>query len=121
MRMRRLFAISLILFVAACDSAQRAVAPESVGTMSEAAAVQQSKIGPGVAEALREEGRARVMIALASDEEVMELSSAALEAEVKRVQAEVLANLDSRGFHLQMPPKEDPSGWLDLPAKPPLA
>ena len=34
---------------------------------------------------------------------------------------QVLANLDSRGFHLQMPPKEDPSGWLDLPAKPPLA
>lgn len=26
----------------------------------------------------------------------------------------VIANLESEGYHLQLPPKEDPSGWLDL-------
>ncbi len=29
--------------------------------------------------------------------------------------ATVLANLRDPGFHLQLPPREDPSGWLDLP------
>lgn len=26
----------------------------------------------------------------------------------------VIANLETEGYHLQLPPKEDPSGWLDL-------
>ena len=30
----------------------------------------------------------------------------------------VLANLVDPGYHLQLPPSEDPSGWLDLPKKP---
>ena len=29
--------------------------------------------------------------------------------------ATVLANLASQGWHLQLPPSDDPSGWLDLP------
>ena len=29
----------------------------------------------------------------------------------------VLANLADPGYHLQLPPKDDPSGWLDLPKK----
>jgi uncharacterized protein YcgL (UPF0745 family) len=27
----------------------------------------------------------------------------------------VRANLAAQGWHLQLPPKDDPSGWLDLP------
>jgi len=27
----------------------------------------------------------------------------------------VMQNLAEQGYHLQMPPKEDASGWLDLP------
>ncbi len=27
----------------------------------------------------------------------------------------VIANLESDGYHLQLPPKDDPSSWLDLP------
>jgi uncharacterized protein YcgL (UPF0745 family) len=30
----------------------------------------------------------------------------------------VLANLADPGYHLQLPPEDDPSGWLDLPSKP---
>lgn len=30
---------------------------------------------------------------------------------------EVIAHLDDPGYHLQMPPTEDPSGWLDLPPR----
>jgi uncharacterized protein YcgL (UPF0745 family) len=30
---------------------------------------------------------------------------------------QVMANLREQGYHLQMPPSDDPSGWLDLPAK----
>ena len=30
---------------------------------------------------------------------------------------QVMQNLAEKGFHLQMPPQEDPSGWLDLPDK----
>jgi len=29
----------------------------------------------------------------------------------------VRSNLASQGWHLQLPPTEDPSGWLDLPAQ----
>ncbi len=29
----------------------------------------------------------------------------------------VLRNLASQGYHLQLPPEDDPSGWLDLPPK----
>ncbi len=28
---------------------------------------------------------------------------------------DVLNNLTTEGFHLQLPPSDDPSGWLDLP------
>ena len=31
----------------------------------------------------------------------------------------VRANLARDGFHLQLPPEEDESGWLDLPPKKP--
>jgi uncharacterized protein YcgL (UPF0745 family) len=27
----------------------------------------------------------------------------------------VMANLEETGYHLQLPPSTDPSGWLDLP------
>ena len=30
---------------------------------------------------------------------------------------QVLTNLAGQGYHLQLPPREDPSGWLDLPAR----
>ena len=26
----------------------------------------------------------------------------------------VMHNLEAQGFHLQLPPREDPSGWLDI-------
>lgn len=29
----------------------------------------------------------------------------------------VMANLAEHGYHLQLPPTEDQTGWLDLPAK----
>ena len=29
----------------------------------------------------------------------------------------VMANLEEQGYHLQLPPETDPSGWLDLPKK----
>jgi uncharacterized protein YcgL (UPF0745 family) len=29
----------------------------------------------------------------------------------------VLENLAEKGYHLQLPPQEDESGWLDLPEK----
>ena len=29
----------------------------------------------------------------------------------------VMANLAERGYHLQLPPTEDETGWLDLPEK----
>jgi uncharacterized protein YcgL (UPF0745 family) len=29
----------------------------------------------------------------------------------------VRANLADPGYHLQLPPEDDPSGWLDLPKK----
>lgn len=32
---------------------------------------------------------------------------------------EVMAHLQDPGYHLQLPPDKDPSGWLDLPAKSP--
>jgi len=28
---------------------------------------------------------------------------------------QVMLNLSEQGYHLQLPPKEDESGWLDLP------
>ena len=28
---------------------------------------------------------------------------------------QVMRNLDEQGYHLQLPPKEDATGWLDLP------
>jgi uncharacterized protein YcgL (UPF0745 family) len=31
---------------------------------------------------------------------------------------QVLKNLADPGYHLQLPPTEDPSGWLDLPSRP---
>jgi uncharacterized protein YcgL (UPF0745 family) len=31
--------------------------------------------------------------------------------------ARVRANLSETGYHLQLPPHDDPSGWLDLPPK----
>ncbi len=30
---------------------------------------------------------------------------------------EVIAQLHDPGYHLQLPPEDDPSGWLDLPSK----
>ena len=30
---------------------------------------------------------------------------------------QVMANLAEHGYHLQLPPTEDQTGWLDLPAK----
>ena len=30
---------------------------------------------------------------------------------------QVMANLAEKGYHLQLPPEEDKSGWLDLPTK----
>lgn len=30
---------------------------------------------------------------------------------------QVMANLTEKGYHLQLPPEEDKSGWLDLPTK----
>ena len=27
----------------------------------------------------------------------------------------VMRNLDEQGYHLQLPPREDATGWLDLP------
>lgn len=30
---------------------------------------------------------------------------------------QVMANLAEQGYHLQLPPTEDPTGWLDLPAR----
>lgn len=30
---------------------------------------------------------------------------------------QVMANLEEQGYHLQLPPETDPSGWLDLPEK----
>lgn len=30
---------------------------------------------------------------------------------------QVMANLAEHGYHLQLPPTEDESGWLDLPAR----
>lgn len=29
---------------------------------------------------------------------------------------QVMQNLSECGYHLQLPPNEDPSGWLDLPS-----
>jgi len=28
---------------------------------------------------------------------------------------QVMRNLDEQGYHLQLPPREDATGWLDLP------
>ena len=30
---------------------------------------------------------------------------------------QVMENLADKGYHLQLPPQEDESGWLDLPEK----
>lgn len=30
---------------------------------------------------------------------------------------QVMANLAEHGYHLQLPPTEDQTGWLDLPAR----
>jgi len=30
---------------------------------------------------------------------------------------QVMANLAEHGYHLQLPPTDDETGWLDLPAK----
>ena len=30
---------------------------------------------------------------------------------------QVMENLAEKGYHLQLPPQEDESGWLDLPEK----
>lgn len=29
----------------------------------------------------------------------------------------VIAHLEDPGYHLQLPPEDDPSGWLELPPK----
>ena len=31
---------------------------------------------------------------------------------------QVMKNLAEQGYHLQLPPREDATGWLDLPGKP---
>lgn len=50
-------------------------------------------------------------------EKVMELELAPDRELAQEDVAQVLANLEGQGFHLQMPPSDDPSGWLDLPSK----
>lgn len=48
-------------------------------------------------------------------EKVMELELGPQRTLAQEDVLTVIDNLQRQGYHLQMPPKEDPSGWLDLP------
>lgn len=50
-------------------------------------------------------------------EKVMELTLTPDRTLAKENVEQVIANLKDPGYHLQLPPEDDPSGWLDLPEK----
>lgn len=58
--------VALALLLSACDQDPQAAAPTAPDIPSFSSAPQAEKIGPGVLEALRSEGSARIMIALQS-------------------------------------------------------
>lgn len=53
----------------------------------------------------------------ADAERVMALELSAHRPLAQEDAARVMENLRRDGYHLQLPPTEDPSGWLDLPKK----
>ncbi len=48
----------------------------------------------------------------------MELDLAARSALANADIEQVRKQLEDPGYYLQLPPEDDPSGWLDLPSKP---
>ncbi len=56
-------------------------------------------------------------VAFGEPEAVMELELTPGRTLAQEDPEQVLANLSERGWHLQLPPEDDPSGWLDLPGK----
>jgi uncharacterized protein YcgL (UPF0745 family) len=60
---------------------------------------------------------AQLRQAFGEPEPVMELELTPTRTLAQENPEQVLANLAERGWHLQLPPEEDPSGWLDLPKK----
>ncbi|MEJ2535022.1 MAG: YcgL domain-containing protein [Gammaproteobacteria bacterium] len=53
----------------------------------------------------------------ANAERVMALELSADRPLAQEDPARVMENLRRDGYHLQLPPTEDPSGWLDLPGR----
>lgn len=51
-------------------------------------------------------------------EQVMQLTLTPDRRLAKENAERIIANLKDQGYHLQLPPEDDPSGWLDLPSKP---
>lgn len=50
-------------------------------------------------------------------EQTMEIDLAGRQSLAKENIETVRAHLADPGYHLQLPPADDPSGWLDLPPK----
>jgi uncharacterized protein YcgL (UPF0745 family) len=48
-------------------------------------------------------------------EQVLELELSPARKLAREDVEAVITNLREQGYHLQLPPKDDPSGWLDLP------
>ncbi len=57
-------------------------------------------------------------ILFAGAEIAMELDLAQHEKLAQANIESVKKHLQDPGYHLQLPPEDDPSGWLDLPTKP---
>lgn len=55
---------------------------------------------------------------LGEPEPVMDVDLAERDSLAKEDIERVRFNLTDPGYHLQLPPQDDPSGWLDLPKKP---
>ena len=60
---------------------------------------------------------ADLLEAFGEPEEVMELELGPDSKLAQESVADVLEHLADPGFHVQMPPTEDESGWLDLPSR----
>lgn len=54
---------------------------------------------------------------LGEPEAIMELDLAERRSLAQENVATVIAHLDDPGYHLQLPPDDDPSGWLELPKR----
>ena len=61
--------------------------------------------------------RLELLKLLGEPEPVMEIDLSERVRLAKESIDTVRVNLVERGFHLQLPPDEDPSGWLDLSPK----